>query len=212
VIYLRGLILITECEAITGDCSACISSSTPSCKWCADGCAYNCATELEMTTCPSLTSVDPDHSHINGNELITVVGGPFFSRSGFNYECRFGTRRALATVVDGNTIQCQSPPIISAATVNVTVWLNGKNYAPFSSLAFTYFSKFWNRTIPRIDFLPTACSSVSETVCSSSCSSQQYCGWCSSTSTCTASNLCNAVDDMFLPQCLGKILSNPLTL
>ncbi len=93
--------------------------------------------------------------------------------------------------------------VLSASTISVTVWLNGINYAPYSVLSFTYFSKSY----PRWQFVAnslTACATTADTVCSSSCTSQQYCGWCPSTLTCAAPSLCSAIDDMFLSQCLGK--------
>lgn len=182
-----------DCAQITGDCSKCITAITPKCTWCTSGCGEVCSdVELKTDVCPSLTSIAPDFGYILGGETVSISGGPFFSRSEFNYSCHFGDKVSPAVVESINVLSCATPSSFVPQTVSVTIWMNGIIYAPYSSLQFTYYD----------------CRTINtQTSCDAYCMSQAHCGWCVASSSCTSASRCNAVDDVFLTECLSKYLT-----
>lgn len=161
---------------------------TPSCTWCTSGCDEVCSDpELKADVCPSLTSVEPNYGYVLGGETITVSGGPFYSRANFSYECRFGDKSSPAVVESINTVTCATPTSLVTQTVDLTIWMNGFNYAPYSSVKFTYYE----------------CQTFSQASCNSFCMAQPHCGWCVASASCTSASRCTAQDDLFLTQCLS---------
>jgi hypothetical protein len=182
-----------DCAQITGDCSQCISDVTPKCTWCTSGCDEVCSDlELKTEVCPSLTALEPNYGYVLGGETISVLGGPFYSRANFSYECHFGDKVSPAVVESINAVSCATPTSLVTQTVDVTVWMNGLNYAPNSAIKFTYYE----------------CQTFAQTSCNSFCMAQPHCGWCVASASCTSASRCTAEDDVFLTQCLS-VASDP---
>ena len=139
-----------------------------------------------------LTSVEPNYGYVLGGETITIFGGPFYSRSNFSYECHFGDKVSPAVTQSINSLSCATPTSLVTQKVNLTVWMNGLNYAPHSVLSFAYYE----------------CQTFAQTSCNSFCMAQPHCGWCVSSSSCTSASRCNAATDVFLSQCLSMYIAS----
>jgi hypothetical protein len=170
-----------------GTCATCMSSSRPKCRWCnalmqcdvpaqiSGGCP---STPISVaTSCPTI-GIDPTSDTIAGGFDLTINSSVSIPTT-LPLVCNFrsdgvGLNTDVAGTLVGNNVVCTTPSVVTATLANVTLRVNGINYAAPVSMRFH-------------DCTTTVTGSVRNC---SSCLTRNNCGWCGSS--CESTILCTA--------------------
>jgi hypothetical protein len=133
----------------------------------------------------------PTGGELEGGDLVTIYGGPFFSNNIAFLSCAFGPVHQPVVTVEETFVQCYTPNTTrnTPGTVELRVLLNNADYTR-SSLNFSFFG-----------CTPTAISQ-----CGDGCMSQTGCGWCVGDQTCVGEARCSS-RGIFLDSCLSLTVS-----
>jgi hypothetical protein len=181
-----------RCSA-SSTCDTCLTNEKPRCGWCAQSCALDCNPTgfPALTSCPVLERSRPTGGELEGGDLVTIYGGPFFSNNIAFLSCAFGPVHQPVVTVEETFVQCYTPNTTrnTPGTVELRVLLNNADYTR-SSLNFSFFG-----------CTPTAISQ-----CGDGCMSQTGCGWCVGDQTCVGEARCSS-RGIFLDSCLSLTVS-----
>ena len=191
---------INNC-AETNICEECVSTS--GCVFCAGSCASSCDTEISQFSCPVITSIEPNYIEPQAGGQVIITGYGFLDvnankRSvrrtaanallvGYSYVCEWPQAQMSSSAANSSdtSIVCQAPTNWDYApgqTMELNVLLNNVQYFDAASNLSTY-----------------TCT-TSNTTCSSSCNSQEHCGWCVGAQQCYGALRCD--DGLWLSSCL----------
>jgi len=129
----------------------------------------------------------PSGGELEGGDLVTIYGGPFFTNSISFLSCAFGQVHQPVVAVDETFVQCYTPNNTrnTPGTVQLRVLLNNADYTG-TSLDFAFFG----------------CNPAAISQCGGACISQQGCGWCVGDQTCVGEARCSS-RGIFLDSCLS---------
>jgi hypothetical protein len=132
----------------------------------------------------------PTGAELEGGDLVTIYGGPFFTNRISVLTCAFGATHQPVFNVQEDSLQCYTPNATRnlAGPVELRVLLNKVDYTG-APLNFSFFG----------------CdqpSSLSQ--CGDTCLAQTGCGWCVGEQTCLGQARCSGI---FLDSCLSLSVS-----
>jgi hypothetical protein len=133
VSHVSANLTIPGCSDLSS-CDQCFS--VPQCQWClpfscVDNDGSSCPILLSTSTCPNVTSLQPDHYPVGESVDILVTGGKFISSN--QYTCKIGDINCSATWVSDNEIICHASAQQSFSSNAVEVLLSGTLYVASGS-------------------------------------------------------------------------------